>query len=406
MKRIVLLGSIFGLGLYSNVSTSAQDGTLKLTASQSILEDPQEFIVSIENSSELPPARIPTDDRKIQPVLEGDAELVQQRYPNGSPQVTKHVALDAEGNYVNHGEYQEWTQGGELKVHGRYEMGVQDGVWVRICESREAKLFESEPYKKFKGPFQSIAEFTNGKMNGMWTITDKDGKKVSEISLLNGRRHGPAQWYFPSGSILWQSEYKDGLLDGPFIEKDEAGTATRQTEFVSGQQAEKKTEYYSNKTPRMEYQILTALQTVLTLDDWDRSQLATYDTKGEEVKHGSYITYYENGSIRSQATMKNGVQEGEFVSWFPNNQRESTGNYKNGKQHGKWSWWHENGMRKAMATYEDGVLVGNALAWNDQGMRATAGELVQANGVPTAQPSPAVGGMPRSAAVSKRPGNK
>ncbi|MFO0940819.1 MAG: hypothetical protein U0930_08625 [Pirellulales bacterium] len=362
------------------ILTSAESLLLETSSIIEIVDD------SLKNDEQAPPARLPLEVTQSQVGEVGDDELVQQLHPNGSLKVAKHVKLDVNGNYVSHGEYQEWAESGELKMSGHFNMGKRDGLWIRFCHAKESKLLETEPYNKFKAPFQSTAEFVGGKLHGLWTITDKDGKKVSEIQLAEGKRSGIATWYHSNGAVFWQSEYKNGLLDGVFTEKDSTGKVTRQTQYIQGQKAEKNSEYYANKKRKLEYQFLTPAQVPVTLDDWNSTTLATYDVKGNEVKHGTYTVYYENGSVRSQVTYNQGVQEGSFVGFFPNNQREVVGVYLGGKQHGKWSWWHENGMRKAVANYDHGVLVEAALAWNDQGERIEANELPKS--LPVSTPAP------------------
>lgn len=413
IRHKLFAGTTLGLIGVLGQSANAQQGSIGQNpinaiqvSTQSILLDSTASIIDetdeqIQADAQSTPARLPLDVSQEQI---GDTELVQQLYPNGSLKVAKHVKLDSNGNYVNHGEYQEWTESGEVRIAGQYEMGKRQGLWVRFCSAKESKLLETEPYNKFKAPFQSTAEFTDGTMNGVWTITDKDGKKISEIQLLHGKRHGIATWYHTNGTALWQSEYKNGLLDGVFTEKDAAGKLVRQTQFINGQKSEKKSEQYANKKPKLEFQLLTPAQLPTSLDDWTTTTLATYDVKGEETKHGTYTVYYENGSIRSQANYRNGVQDGDFVGYFPNNQREVQGSYRNGKQQGKWSWWHENGMRKAIANYEQGSLTEPSLAWNDQGERTESADMPKSQPVSTQAPDQSTSS--RASSNIRRPSNK
>ncbi len=420
-RKLPLILCSIGVSFLATPNLWAQrldDGTVSvLLASSSAQDEPNtEIDTSITSSLEpdvtpLTIARPSFDDSSEDGSLNNDStvdpvngELVQQLYPNGSPRVTKHVKLDNKGNYVNHGEYQEWSPNGELVVSGEYQMGQQHGLWIRICPTKQSKLFESEPYTKFKAPFQSTAEFVEGKLHGVWTISDKEGKKVSEIQFASGQRNGLATWFHLNGTVLWQSEYKTGKLHGTFVEKDVTGKITRQNQFVDGRRLAKSNEHYVSKKPKVEYEVLSPAQVLVSLDDWNTSTLATYDSQGEEIKHGSYTFYYETGSVRSKTTYKNGLQDGEFAAWYPNNQREVVGNYVDGKQHGKWSWWHENGMRKAIANYEQGHLIEAPMAWNDQGMRVEATELIESKPTPVQQREDAQSS--RSASTSRRPGKK
>ena len=381
-------------------TTSILESDVKpLTIAKPLAQDVSKLDVSkLDVSSQ---DRSSKSDSSVDP---HDGELVQQLYANGSPRISKHVKLDANGNYVNHGEYQEFGPTGDLVVSGEYRMGQQHGLWIRICATKQSKLFESEPYAKFKAPFQSTAEFAEGKLNGVWSISDKDGKKVSEIQFASGQRNGLATWFHPNGTVFWQSEYKAGKLNGAFIEKDVSGKITRQNKFVDGHRLAKSTEHYASKKIKVEFDVLSPAQVLVSPDDWNTSTLATYDPKGDEIKHGSYTYYYETGAVRSKSNYKNGLQDGEFAAWYSNNQREVVGSYVDGKQHGKWSWWHENGMRKAIANYEHGQLTEPAMAWNDQGVRVEASELIESKPAPVPQSEEPKSS--RSASTSRRPGKK
>lgn len=302
-------------------------------------------------------------------------ELIQQKYASGKPFIERHVTLDSQGNYVNHGEYQKWSESGDLVVTGGYHMGQQHGMWVRFCNAREFSLFEKEPYRKFKSPFQSTVEFNDGKMTGVWTIVDQEGRTVSQIQLTDGLRDGPAVWFHPSGEVLWQGEYRDGILDGSFVEFDSTGKMIRTQQYRRGRRIDVKKQYYANKQIKAEYEYLTGAQRLVTPDDWNQNTLAVYEVTGEPVKHGQHTVYFENGAVRSVVSYAKGQLSGKFESWYSNGQREVVGTYRDGEQQGTWNWWHPNGMRKSTVNYQDGKIASEVMAWNDTGLRIHTGAI-------------------------------
>lgn len=302
-------------------------------------------------------------------------ELVQQRHANGNPMVQRQVTLDSDGNYVNHGSYQQWNEYGESILNGQFQMGQKEGQWNRICQLQESKLFEKEPYKHFKAPFQSSVEFKHGQMHGIWTIADKDSRTISQIQLEAGNRDGPAIWYHPSGSVYVQSEYRNGLLHGKYLEMDSQGKLVRESVFHQGQLVSKRQDWFPNKKLKEDYEYLGPSQKLIAPDNWNTTSLATYESIGQETKHGSYIAYYENGNVRSQAQYRHGKLVARFESWYPTGQKEASGNYLDGAQDGQWSWWHPNGMRRAVSQYEKGKVKGQVQAWNEQGQRIEPVEL-------------------------------
>jgi uncharacterized protein len=304
-------------------------------------------------------------------------ELIQQRYPSGKLFVERRVTQDAQGNYVNHGDYQQWSEAGDLLVTGSYQMGQQHGVWVRFCDAGQSKLFEKSPYRSFKPPFQSTVEFSDGRMNGVWTITDQEGRTVSQIQFADGRREGPAIWFHPNGSILWQSEYQDGLLTGSFLENDANGKLSRSEQYRNGRRIDTKRHYFANKQVKAEIEYLSPQQKLIQADDWNRTELAVYEVSGSTVRHGQTTEFHENGTVKSTANYNLGKREGAYEAWYPNGQREVMGAFRSGHQEGDWSWWHPNGMRKISVAYQDGAISGEVLAWNDAGSRIQSQGLIE-----------------------------
>ncbi len=313
-------------------------------------------------------------------ITETASEAIRERFKDGRVHIERQVALDSDGNYVNHGTYEEWSQNGDVVCTGTFSMGQRQGPWIRFHNPHDAKLFTTQPYARFKPPFQSSVEFENGQMNGVWVITDADRRVVSQIQLTRGTRNGQSTWFLPNGQVLFQAEYTNGVLNGMFIEKTPEGKVVREELYNEGQRSEVVKEQFTNKSTKSETNYLTASQRVVTQDDWTTVSLASYSTVGERVQHGPYVIYHENGQVNMRGAYDHGIATGMFESWHPNGEKAVVGVYENGLQHGKWSWWHPNGMRQSVATYNQGRVNGEVSAWNDQGKRIVA-EAAQGQGV-------------------------
>ena len=217
----------------------------------------------------------------------------------------------------------------------------------------ETRIFSKEPYSKFKAPFQSTVEYVQGQMDGFWTISDKDGKTVSQIQSAKASEM-VRQFGIVTGVPLWQSEYRDGILDGVFTEKDPNGKVVREIHYNSGRKMERKQEFHANKKLKTEFEQYGPIQSLRSPDDWNRNRLATYELDGDAIKSGIHTTFFDTGSIRSTATYREGKLDGRFESWYPNGQKEVSGLYELGVQEGQWDWWHPNGMKSSLVTYASG----------------------------------------------------
>jgi antitoxin component YwqK of YwqJK toxin-antitoxin module len=319
-------------------------------------------------------------------------EIVRDRFPNGRLRVERQVVLDGNGNYVNHGDYAEWNQAGEIVTTGRFSMGKRHGAWIKSCRPADSAMFKAYPYSNFKPPFQSTAEFLGGHLHGVWTITDADHRTISEINLSAGVRDGRSVWYHPTGNVMYEATYVGGILHGPFVERDAKGTTVRDQQFTHGQRLEAEREFFSNRSVKGEFQYMSPPQNLISHDDWNSNQPARYDGKGNRVKHGPFTTWHENGQVKAKGSYSHGVLDGNYESWHENGQRDAQGEYKIGTQHGAWVWWHPNGMRRSAGTYLEGKPIGEWVAWNADGQKVTGSNTAAAAAAPAISTStPGVG---------------
>ena len=78
-------------------------------------------------------------------------------------------------------------------------------------------------------------------------------------------------------------------------------------------------------------------------------------------------SYYEDGSIKTEASIRNGLLDGPSVMYFQNGLKMSEANYKNGLLNGLSISYYENGETKASASYRKGVLHGKSSKWKKNG---------------------------------------
>lgn len=338
----------------------SDDDPISLTPSNNAEETP------LESST---PSKTQSKPQSLAITPKVNTETIHERFKDGKVHIERQVTLDSDQNYVNHGNFTEWTAKGDIVASGTYEMGKRQGAWIKFQQAKDAALFSTQPYTRFKAPFQSSVEFKDDKMDGVWAIADADRRMISQIQMVGGIRNGRATWFHPNGQILYQADYKDGILDGQYIEKTAEGKVVHQDNYVDGRRLETTKDYYPSKALKSEMSFLSSPQIVVTKDDWDSAKIATYSSTGDKVKHGSYRTFFDNGQVMTVGSYDRGALTGSFESWHSNGEKAVTGNYVAGVQDGAWNWWHENGMRKATATYKRGHTEGEVLAWSDTGKR-------------------------------------
>ena len=82
---------------------------------------------------------------------------------------------------------------------------------------------------------------------------------------------------------------------------------------------------------------------------------------------GVVISRYDNGSLYSKRTFKNGQLNGITRIWFFKGQLQKEINYKNNQADGLYQVWYKNGQLFNEAIYKDGELDGLMRVWNRNG---------------------------------------
>jgi antitoxin component YwqK of YwqJK toxin-antitoxin module len=312
-------------------------------------------------------------------------EIVTERYPDGKARIERQVALDTQGNYVNHGTWKMWAPDGSAVAEGQYDMGKRVGTWTRWLARKDARILNTFPFNQFKAPFVSQVTFVNDQMDGQWLIVDADQRQCMQISISNGKRNGQSITWQPNGKILQQASYEQGVPVGDVLE-----VSTRTTPAANGQRAEKaavgemkvaatyvdgrrivtKTANYPSRKKQSEELFLAAPSIQQTQDDFWNVTFAEYKSEGQDLRHGTSKSWFENGKPRHEGIYDHDKKHGMFTYWHSNGQMAATGEYQNDKPIGSWVWWHENGLKSAFGEYRDGYLFGQWRWWAEDGQLA------------------------------------
>lgn len=320
------------------------------------------------------------DDR--QPTLAyGEVEIVRERYPDGKVKIERQVTLDADGNYVNHGSWRLYSPSEVVVAEGQFDMGQRVGHWTRWLGRDDSKVFGQAPFNRFKPPYVSHATFAEGVMEGDWLVVDSDNKKMLQISLVNGKRHGLLITFLPTGKTFQQASYEHGVPVGDVLEADsKTGELKRVATYLDGRRIITKTAHYpgakngrnrqAEAAKKSEEMFLAATTVEKTSDDFWNVTLAEYESQGKDLLHGPSKMWFEDGKRQVEGSYQQGQRSGTFTYWYANGQVAATGEFVDDVPNDVWVWWHENGQKAAVGDYRDGALVGDWRWWSDDGKLA------------------------------------
>ena len=306
---------------------------------------------------------------RTEPGVVGEVELIRERYPDGKVRVERQVTLNGEGNYVNHGAWKQYSTLGDVAAEGQYNFGQRIGLWTHWIGRGDSPTLNEFPYKQFKAPFMSQANFVDGKMDGDWTVTDANERKVMAVSLKAGERNGTATTWLPNGKIYSQITYDQGVPVGDMLQiNPKTGEVVKAGTFDRGRKVITRTEHYPrNRKLQSEIMYLAAKSVEQSPDDFWAMKLAQYTADGNDVRNGTYKTWYSNGQLEQEGFYTNDNRTGTFTVWHENGQMASTGEYRDGQPDGTWVYWYDNGQKSAVGRYVNGALVGDWRWWDEQG---------------------------------------
>ncbi|MBN3038071.1 MAG: toxin-antitoxin system YwqK family antitoxin [Candidatus Omnitrophica bacterium] len=79
-------------------------------------------------------------------------------------------------------------------------------------------------------------------------------------------------------------------------------------------------------------------------------------TATAQIANGPHKTYYDDGTLKTEAIYEDGKLNGEAKAYHPNGQIKTEVNFKDGKRHGQRKVYNELGQLQAKENYNMGVL--------------------------------------------------
>ncbi len=147
----------------------------------------------------------------------GPIEVRETQYINGELATRSEGYVDADGNFVRHGKYQQFWENEQQKSEDRYVHGIRNGKRTAWYDN---------------GEMWSTGEVVNGREDGVWIVWYRNGMKAKESHFKKGAWHGLFTYWHPNGQKRSEVEFVMGKRQGKYIEWDEFGTVLKQFDYV------------------------------------------------------------------------------------------------------------------------------------------------------------------------------
>jgi len=248
---------------------------------------------------------------------------------------------------IKHGIETIWYGNGKIYSENEYDRGslLSSITWEKNGKKREGA---------YRFPFVNkkedvICNYRNGILDGKYLIV-KNNNYIFEAGVDPDTEGLDAEKYdkeFDSivldEEILFEANYKDGLLQGRCTEWDLDKNEMRVINYQEGKKHGLEEHFFENG--KLGLQI-----------NWNYGE-----------QHGLVIDWHKNGNKKSQTTFVNNEKYGLATEWYEDGSKKSELVMKNHYEDGLHTEWYENGNIKQQCIFEDGCLIGDAKIWSENG---------------------------------------
>ena len=157
---------------------------------------------------------------------------------------------------------------------------------------------------------------------------------------------------------------KQGRKQGHWVRTDKDGSKIFEGDFVDGQETGTFTYFYSNGAVRMRNTFV---------EPGKRCNHEAYDEQGHLLAKGMYnqrnrdgkwLFYAADGRLVKEASYRMGVKEGQHVIYTRNGDTAEVTNWQNNHRHGR--WWKRIGTKGYItASYTKGLIEGRLVEYDD-----------------------------------------
>lgn len=249
---------------------------------------------------------------------------------------------------TRHGKYTHYHYNGKLYETGVYEFGNQEGVWKQYYDN--GKLMNVYQYKNGIVVGTVKHYYKNGKLNEVYRV-DADGQK-----------HGPDSIFYDNGVLSRVLPMHHGWINSDYVVYDTFGKEIYK-KYYNGDQ------FYGyaymkdgNWTPMIKVEKLTNIKSY-----FPNGKISKNFTIKNNQRSGENKTYYSNGQVWVSSSYLFGDLHGKYIEYYEDGTIAEQGEYAYGEKVGTYKWFNRKGKLTDLRSYDNGNLHGTAQFFSDSG---------------------------------------
>ena len=252
--------------------------------------------------------------------LDEKAIVKKEFYANGKVKATGSFKKD-----VPVGQHTTFSEAGEIIDSKNYSATG----WIKSSGITDKKGNKQGQWKYFfqSGKVKSEGEYKNDRRIGDWVFYYENGTKEQSGSYdKRGQEMGLWTWYHDNGNSLREEEFTNGVENGKMVEYSRSGDIVSKGNYVEG----------------------------VREGPW-------YFSVGDEIQEGDFKaglkdgiwkTYYPDKTLMSEGRYVDDEENGKFKYYYPNGKIKIEAEYSMGKRHNEWKFYSEEGILYTTITYQ------------------------------------------------------
>jgi antitoxin component YwqK of YwqJK toxin-antitoxin module len=199
-----------------------------------------------------------------------------------------------------------------------------------------------------------------GKKTGVWETYYQNGKVKSHGTFKDGHPVGELLKYYPGGILQATMKFDEAGRTSYVILYYEAGYPAAEGKFID-QKKDSVWNYFSayDKRKAVSESYKMGKKDGVSFKFYPDGKISEYLEWQEDLKHGKWEQYYENGQVRLTGVYNTGMQNGIFISYNADSSLSISGSYVNDVMDGVWTYYNETGELDLTVEYKNGKMLPN-----------------------------------------------
>lgn len=233
------------------------------------------------------------------------------------------------------------------------------------------KMHGPAKYWAYDGSPHMLRTYDNGVLHGRVASfhTHSATTMAMEQFYVNGKEEGLSTYWDANGAKLWAMNMKQGLRHGLSQGWSDTEVLIYQGEFADNQQQGEHW-WYDNQGAKQQRTQFTDGQYDGIYQRWYQDGKQAIDvTYAKGLLNGEARYWYKNGQLKSQVNYLLGAKQGQEQFWYEDGTLMHTAEYQAGRKQGKQETWYQNGKPQSVSHFNQNQLHGEELLWTEAGLK-------------------------------------